>query len=305
MLSVQGLQQRATLLQAVRTFFIDRGYIEVDTPIRLPVLLPEANILPIASDNWFLQPSPELCMKRLLARGCAQLFQICHCFRAGESGRLHHPEFTMLEWYHAGWDYIDLMGECEQLIHGLCVSSAGLSGLLPDGSIQRGDCLVDTTPPWPRLTVAEAFRQYAGAEVLEVLARGCFDEVLVTEVEPQLGRESPVFLYDYPVALGSLARCRRDNPQVAERFELYIAGVELANGFSELVDAREQRQRFSAEIATMRTSGRMASMPELFLADLTRMHETAGIALGLDRLLMLLCGREQLADILPFIYEEL
>lgn len=305
MLSVQGLRQRAALMQAVRAFFIDRGYLEVDTPIRLPVLLPESNILPIASDGWFLQPSPELCMKRLLARGCTQLFQICHCFRGEESGRLHHPEFTMVEWYHTDWDYVDLMGECEQLIRGLCVSLAGLSGLLPDGSIRWGDCLVDTALPWPRLTVAEAFQQYAGADVLEVLARGCFDEVLVTKVEPKLGRERPVFLHDYPVALGSLARCRRDDPQVAERFELYIAGVELANGFSELVDAREQRQRFAAEIETMRASGRMATMPELFLDDLARMNETAGIALGLDRLLMLLCGRERLAEILPFIFEEL
>lgn len=305
MLSVQGLRQRAALLQAVRAFFIDRGYLEVDTPIRLPVLLPESNILPIASDGWFLQPSPELCMKRLLAMGCTQLFQICHCFRAEEYGRLHHPEFTMLEWYHTGWDYTDLMGECEQLIRGLCTSLASFSGLLPDGSIRRGDCEVDTARPWPRLTVAEAFRQYAGADVLEVLASGCFDEVLVAEVEPKLGRDRPVFLHDYPAALGSLARCRRDDPQVAERFELYIAGVELANGFSELVDAQEQRQRFAAEIETMWACGREASMPELFLDDLARMDETAGIALGLDRLLMLMCGRERLTEVLPIIYEEL
>lgn len=305
MLSVQGLRQRAALVQAIRAFFIDRGYLEVDTPIRLPALLPESNILPFAGDGWFLQPSPELCMKRLLAGGCTQLFQICHCFRREESGRLHHPEFTMLEWYHAGWDYVDLMGECEQLIRGLCVSPAGFPGLLPDGSIRWKDCQVNTALPWLRQTVAEAFRQYAGADVLEVLAEGCFDEVLVAEVEPRLGRERPVFLHDYPVALGSLARRRRDAPQVAERFELYIAGVELANGFSELVDAQEQRQRFAAEIAMMRADGQAASMPELFLGDLARMDETAGIAMGLDRLLMLLCGRERLAEILPFIYEEL
>ncbi len=305
MLSVQGLRQRAALLQAVRAFFIDRRYLEVDTPIRLPVLLPESNIVPFAGGSWFLQPSPELCMKRLLARDCTQLFQICHCFREGESGRLHHPEFTMLEWYHAGWDYVDMMAECEQLIRWLCVSSPDYPGLLPDGSIRWGDCRVDTTLPWQRLTVAEAFRQHAGADVLEVLTHGCFDEVLVTEVEPRLGRDRPVFLHDYPVALGSLARCRRDDPQVAERFELYIAGVELANGFSELVDAQEQRQRFTTEIATMRAGGREASMPELFLDDLTRMDETAGIALGLDRLLMLLAGRERIAEVLPFIFEEL
>ena len=304
MLSQRGLWRRAGLLQAVRAFFLDRGYLEVDTPILLPGLLPEANILPFVGDGWWLQPSPELCMKRLLARGCPQLFQICHCFRREESGRLHHPEFTMLEWYHSGWDYLALMKECEQLIRRLCLSLLDFPGLEPDGTVRWGDFRVDTTPPWDRLTVAEAFRLHASIEAQEALGRGCFDEVLVGEVEPHLGRKRPVFLYDYPVQLGSLARRRRDHPQVAERFELYLAGVELANGFSELADPQEQRQRFAAEIKQIRASGRQAAMPERFLNDLALMGETAGIALGLDRLLMLLLGKPCLADALPFIFEE-
>lgn len=305
MLDVHGLQQRSALLQAVRSFFRERGCLEVDTPIRLPVLLPEVNILPFASDGWFLQPSPELCMKRLLARGCTDIFQICHCFRREERGRLHQPEFTMLEWYRTGWDYTDLMQECEELVNVLAAAVPDLPGVPPGPAIRRGGCLVDLAPPWERLTVAEAFRRYAGIEARDALAAGDFDEVLVTLVEPHLGCERPVFLSDYPVELGSLARKSAADPGVAERFELYIAGIEIANGFSELVDPAEQRHRFSGEITAIRARGDTAAMPERFLADLERLEPTAGIALGLDRLCMLLLGRATLSDALPFSCEEL
>src|SRR5665647_1336306 len=305
MLTAQGLQQRSDLLQAIRSFFIERAYLEVDTPIRLPVLLPESNLVPFASENWLLQTSPELCMKRLLARGCTQIFQICHCFRKEEAGRVHQPEFTMLEWYHNGWDYFDLMLECEALISSLCRILPQMPGLDLEGQLCWGGGRVSLTAPWDRLTVAEAFRRHAGVDVGEVLANGTFDEVLVTEVEPHLGQDRPVFLYDYPVELGSLARRNSKNPQVAERFELYIAGLELANGFSELVDPQEQRYRFSLEIERLRAAGKDAAMPEKFLTDLASVGATAGIALGLDRLFMLLMGSTCIAAIMPFISEEL
>ena len=178
MLDVHGLQQRSALLQAVRSFFIERNCLEVDTPIRLPTLLPEANILPFPSDGWFLQPSPELCMKRLLARGCTDIFQICHCFRREESGRLHQPEFTMLEWYRTGWDYTDLMQECEELVNVLAAAVPDLPGVPPGPAIRRGGCLVDLAPPWERLTVAEAFRRYAGVEARDTLAAGDFIKII-------------------------------------------------------------------------------------------------------------------------------
>jgi lysyl-tRNA synthetase class 2 len=305
MLSVQGLQQRSDLLQAIRAFFIERAYIEVDTPLRLPVLIPESNLIPFASENWFLQTSPELCMKRLLARGCTQIFQICHCFRKEEVGRFHQSEFAMLEWYHKGWNYFDLMQECEDLVVALCQCLPGMPTLNADGMLNWGGELISLAPPWDRLSVAEAFQRYANAEINEVLAKGTFDEVLVTAVEPYLGRKRPVFLYDYPVELGSLARCNQENNQVAERFELYIAGVELANGFSELVDPQEQRRRFTNEIKMLQHAGRKAVMPEKFLADLSYVGETAGIALGLDRLFMLLMGGVSIAAAIPFIFEEL
>ncbi len=305
MLSVHGLQQRSDLLQAIRSFFIERAYIEVDTPHRLPVLIPESNLIPFTSESWFLQTSPELCMKRLLARGCTQIFQICHCFRKEENGRFHQSEFSMLEWYHKDWNYFDLMQECEDLVVALCQRFPGMLPLDADGMLNWAGERISLAPPWDRLSVAEAFQRYAETELDEVLAKGSFDEVLVTAVEPHLGRSRPVFLYDYPIELGSLARCSQKNNRVAERFELYIGGVELANGFSELVDPQEQRRRFRHEIKTLRSEGREAVMPEKFLADLSKVGETAGIALGLDRLFMLLMGGIDIAAAIPFIFEEL
>jgi len=303
MLTPQGLRQRSNLLQAIRSFFLQRAYIEVDTPLRLPVLLPEANLIPFASEECFLQTSPELCMKRLLARGCSQIFQICHCFRKEEHGRLHQSEFTMLEWYHKGWDYFDLMGECEQLVAFLASRAADVATAMEGEHLCWRESRISMALPWDRLTVAAAFERYAGVDVHETLEQGTFDEVLVTAVEPHLGKDRPVFLHDYPVVLGSLARRSPTNPGVAERFELYVAGIELANGFSELVDPEEQRQRFNQEVDSIRAQGRDAAIPEKFLADLPLLGETAGIALGVDRLCMLLLGRDTLTP--AIIFEEL
>ncbi|MHB8788936.1 MAG: EF-P lysine aminoacylase EpmA [Desulfobulbaceae bacterium] len=299
MISPHRLQQRADLLQAVRSFFRSRGYIEVDTPIRLPVILPETHIKPFSAEGWFLQTSPEQCMKRLLAQGCRQLFQICHCFRKEEVGRLHQSEFTLLEWYHVGWEYGELMAECEEFIRALASAGQGLAGASGDDGLRRGERTVSLAGPWERLTVQEAFRRYAGLDAHDALRQDRFDELLVTEIEPHLGWDRPVFLYDYPAELASLARRRPDDPTVAERFELYIAGIELANGFSELIDPKEQRLRFAEAIRMSQASGNVyAAMPERFLADLGNLDETAGVALGLDRLLMLLLGCASVAEVI-------
>ncbi|MBM9537242.1 EF-P lysine aminoacylase EpmA [Desulfobulbus alkaliphilus] len=305
MLTANGLRQRSEVLQAIRAFFFANGYIEVDTPVRLPVLLPESHLIPFTGHGWFLQTSPELCMKRLLARGCTRIFQICHCFRQEESGRLHQPEFNMLEWYQRGENYEYLMGQCEALLCHLHRTLPHLPGFASPGFLCWNNCRISLTPPWERLTVAEAFRRYADVEVDWALARGLFDEILVTRIEGHLGRDRPVFLCDYPIELGSLARGCRDNPTVAERFELYVAGVELANGFSELVDVEEQRQRFAGEIEKLRMEGREAVMPEAFMADLEKIGAAAGIALGLDRLVMLLLRSPSISEAIPFIFEEL
>ncbi|MDW7772321.1 MAG: EF-P lysine aminoacylase EpmA [Desulfobulbaceae bacterium] len=295
MLSPGRLQQRSRLLQAVRSFFYARDYLEVDTPLRLPVFIPESHIIPFSSEGWFLQTSPEICMKRLLAAGSTALFQISHCFRKEESGRLHQSEFTLLEWYRSEWNYFELMDECEELIRyiaGAGLDFPGLAGL----SLQREGREISLAPSWDRFTVDAVFRKYGGMPAREAVRAGTFDELLVTRVEPHLGWERPAFVYDYPVELGSLAREKDGNGTVAERFELYIAGIELVNGFSELVDPGEQRKRFAGEIAKIQGAGRNAAMPEKFLQDLGLMQDTAGAALGFDRLFMLLLGRENIAE---------
>ena len=190
MLTPAGLRQRSNLLQAIRTFFIEQDYVEVDTPLRLPVLIPESNLVPFTSEDCFLHTSPELCMKRLLARGCTRIFQICHCFRKEEHGRLHQTEFTMLEWYHKGWDYHDLMRQCEELISVLVRRFSDLPGIMSAQKLCWRDSEITMTPPWDRLTVTEAFRRHANKEVRDVLRAGSFDEILVAEIEPQIGRAS-------------------------------------------------------------------------------------------------------------------
>ncbi|MFP7753652.1 EF-P lysine aminoacylase EpmA [Thermodesulfobacteriota bacterium B35] len=297
MLPPRRLQQRSRLLQAVRSFFLSRQYLEVDTPVLLSELIPESQIVPYRCEERFLQTSPELCMKLLLARGCPRLFQICHCFRKGEAGRYHRSEFTMLEWYHAGWGYGELMAEVEELVQALA-REGDFPALDDGGGLRRQGRQVDLQSPWERLTVDEAFRRYAGIPARAALADDRFDELLVTRVEPHLGWQRPVFLCDYPVELGSLARRKAEDPQLAERFELYIAGIELANGFSELTDPAEQEERFAGEIRAIRAAGRPAAMPHRFLDTLAAMPETAGIALGFDRLLMLLSGADRIAEVL-------
>ncbi len=305
MLSLSRLQQRSCLLQAVRSFFLARSYLEVDTPVRLPVLIPEAEIIPIQSEDWFLQTSPELCMKRLLARGCTRLFQICRCFRKGEKGHLHQEEFSLLEWYQVGWSYLELMAECEEMIQCIASRMAETDGAGEQAAFFRSGKKISLVAPWQRLTVEEAFERYAGMSAVEAVDRGLFDELLVEKVEPNLGWQRPVFLYDYPVALASLARTRSDNPEVAERFELYIGGLELANGFSELTDPEMQRRRFTVELDKISVAGRRQAMPEKFIQSLADLPDCAGIALGLDRLLMLCVGAQSIAEVVSFGDQEL
>ncbi|MFH1019902.1 MAG: EF-P lysine aminoacylase EpmA [Pseudomonadota bacterium] len=298
MIPLHGLQLRAVLIQALRTFFIDRGYLEVETPIRIPAPAPEAHIVPLTSEGWFLQTSPELCMKRLLAAGIPKIFQICKCFRKGERGDRHLPEFTMLEWYAAQSDYRDLMADCEALLRYLAAA------IDTGGALEWQGRRIELGPEWERISVAEAFRRYAPCTVEEALAQDKFDELLVEYVEPHLGLATPTFLCDYPAALGALARLSPSDPTVAERFELYVAGLELANGFSELVDPVEQRSRFLVEQEAIRLQGRdPGPIPEPFLAELAEMPQAAGIALGVDRLVMLFARVDNIDQVVAFTPE--
>lgn len=301
MLDLQGLHIRAALFRAVRDFFAKRDFLEVDTPIRQPVIIPEANIVPIDAEGQYLHTSPELCMKRLLAAGCSRIFQICPCFRKNELGRNHLEEFTMLEWYRTGADYRQLMVDCEELLRYAIVSvTKETSQLFGAG---RGSATIRSilTAPAEKLTVTAAFSRYSPVPLDQALREGRFDELLVECIEPNLGQKGPLFLTDYPRELASLAKVNSARPSVAERFELYVLGVELANGFTELTDPHEQRQRFVAEIEAIRNSqGRNCSMPERFLDDLPRLESAAGIAFGLDRLLMQIMEKKSISEAVSF-----
>lgn len=294
MLDVKRLQLRAAFFQAVRSFFDGQRFLEVDTPIRQPLVIPEQNISHIPSSDHFLQSSPELYMKRLLAGGCEQIYQICRCFRHGERGRLHLEEFVMLEWYRRDADYKDLMRDCEALIQFLHTA-------LPDHHFPFA-----AAQACEYLTVEEAFARYSSMSVQKALAQDLFDQLLVEDIEPYLGKNCPTFLYDYPLELASLARQKEEQPEVAERFELYVSGVELANGFSELTDPEIQRSRFKEEYAKMGTlQNSQAKMPEKFLVSLAQLDQAAGIAVGLDRLFMLFLGEDRLDTVISFVPGEL
>jgi lysyl-tRNA synthetase class 2 len=295
-----ALVARARIIAEIRRFFCEEGYLEVETPLRIPAPAPESFIDPLPSADWFLQTSPEICMKRLLAAGYGRIFQICHCWRAGERGRLHLPEFTMLEWYRTETGYFGLMDECEALI-----SSVTAAIGLKERVVCQGR-KVSLQSPWERITVSEAFARYAPYSMVEALRRDLFNEIMVHDIEPNLGNTGPVFIHDYPASLGALARLKPDEPSVAERFELYIGGVELANAFTELTDSAEQRSRFLLEQETRLSLGKTVSpMPERFLEELTRMPPAAGIALGLDRLVLLLLQASSIDEVVAFTPEEL
>lgn len=296
----KALQQRARLIQAMRSFFIERGYLEVETPHRIPAPAPESCIDAVASGRWFLHTSPELCMKRMLAAGYEKIFQICRCWRDGERGSQHVPEFTLLEWYRSESDYQALMEECEALIQTLA-STMGLDQKI----IFRGQ-EIDLSVPWERISAKEALRSYSKISMEEAIERNLFDEIMVEEIEPKLGIRKPTFIYDYPSQRAALARMKQEDRTVAERFELYIGGLELANAFSELIDPEEQRKRFDQENSIRRSLGRAVyPVPEKFLTEMDGMKPSAGIALGVDRLVMVFVDAETIADVVAFTPEEL
>jgi lysyl-tRNA synthetase class 2 len=295
-----ALWLRARMIQALRQFFHKRDYLEVETPVRIPAPAPEEHIDAPTSGDWFLQTSPELCMKRLVAVGYSRIFQISRCFREAERGRLHLPEFTLLEWYRQGVGYRDLMAECEDLI------------LHVAGALGKGDALifrgkrVSLQKPWPRISVQEAFARHATLSLPEALEEACFDEIMACEIEPRLGIDRPTFLFDYPIALGALARAKDVDPGLAERFELYLGGLELANAFSELTDEAEQRRRFEKARQFRLVAGkREYPLPEPFLKALREMPDAAGIALGVDRLAMLLTDAATIDEVVAFTPEML
>ena len=304
--------ERARMLAAIRGFFAARGVLEVETPIlsRYAVTDPALSSLCLsgdgASSTLYLQTSPEFPMKRLLAAGLGPIYQVCKVFRADERGRRHHPEFTLMEWYRPGFSMHALMEEVAELVR--TILARPLLDAEHIGYRELFRCRLDVDP-WQ--TSPEALRARAkrlgisGAEALALDLDGWLDLLLSHCLEQDLGRGRMTFIYDYPPSQAALARVRGGPVPAAERFELYLEGMELANGFHELTDAAEQRRRFDQDVQTRGECG-LPQVPmdrELLAALAAGMPDTAGVALGLDRLLMIEVGAEHIDQVLAFPIE--
>ncbi|MGA1795359.1 MAG: EF-P lysine aminoacylase EpmA [bacterium] len=288
------LLSRDRIYRGIRHFFHSRGYVEVETPLLVPCpgIDPHIDAIP-AEGDLYLATSPELHMKRLVGMGMPRIFQITRAFRRGEQGGLHNPEFSILEWYHAGEDYHYLMTEVEDLVRHL-VEDLDAQGI-------RGICL--KPPPFPCLAVDWLFEQYAGWTPSVQWDEDRFFLDLVEKVEPRLSAEPAVIIHDFPAPLASLARCKPDAPHLCERFELYMNGLEIANAFSELTDPREQRERFQAAQERRRDMGKEVYPIDrkfLLLLEQGLLPPCCGIALGLDRLAMALVGARGIEEVMAF-----
>ena len=311
--SLETIKLRARMLAYIREFFAVHEVLEVETPALSGAATTDPNLQSIECQyrgpnprRLYLHTSPEFAMKRLLAAGSGSIYQICKVFRDGEAGRLHNPEFTMVEWYRVGLNHYALMDEVAALVHG------ALEGRAPSGPTQK-------------LSYREAFEQFLGLDphsasvaALANCARALglsvpasmpddntdpwCDLLLTHAIEPRLGRGQLTFIYDYPASQAALARLRPGNPPVAERFELYMDGIEIANGFHELSDAVEQRARFERDNAR-RLERRESAQPmdERLLAALAHgLPDCSGVALGFDRLMMLATETQSVGNVLAF-----
>ena len=335
--SVAMLTLRSRVLQAVREFFNARGFCEVETPILSHDVILDAFLDPFttrwhpdatspeAAGDLFLQTSPEFGMKRLLAAGAPAIYQIARVFRNGELGRLHNPEFTMVEWYRSGDTHREQMEVAEDLVRTVFGAVPGSQGRGPTAQAVTS---ILAGKRFERITYDEAFERYAGARVLKLgvpglrdlaAARGIvappdFDaadrdqwlNLLLAElVEPHLGAEGPQFVEDYPASQAALARVRNEFPPVAERFELYIAGVEVCNGYHELTDGDALRARMQEQAAARARQGyRPLPWNERLPAAMEwGLPACAGVALGFDRLLMLATGAESIREVIAFPFD--
>jgi lysyl-tRNA synthetase class 2 len=307
------LRQRAAILAALRAFFAARDVLEVETPALSPAGVCDpalesvtAHVGSLGRKPHYLQTSPELAMKRLLAAGSGDIYQICRVFRDDELGRWHQPEFTLLEWYRVGWNELDLMTEVEALI-GAALAAARRTAPAPSARVRYADAVTAALgigPDAPTVELAAALTR-RGIDVPEGLGHDAtLDLAMSTVVLASFAPATFTFVYDYPASQAALARLKPGNPPVAARFEVFGGGIELANGFHELTDAAEQRRRFAMELDARRRAGRhVPPLDEEFLAALEAgLPNCAGVALGLDRLVALATGQSDVASAVSFAH---
>ncbi|MCF6175648.1 MAG: EF-P lysine aminoacylase GenX [Victivallaceae bacterium] len=287
------LTSRAGLLRSLRSFFDNHGFIEVNTPTVISAPAPEEFIEAPQTGDKFLRTSPELEMKCLLAAGYEKIYQIGSCFRAGEYGKRHRPEFTMLEWYETKADYNQLLdftaAMLKTAVHELCGST----------KINYSSHCIDFSLTPETITVNDAYKKFAGISVEQAIEQNIFDEIMVDQIEPNLGLDRMTFLKDYPADRAALAKLNESNGHCyAERWELYLGGLEIANAYSELTDIDEQHQRFTTA-ARQRQKNGLSPYPEandFFAAMEHGLPESSGCALGIDRLLMAITDADDIAQ---------
>ncbi len=316
--STGALKLRATLLARIRAFFTQRNVLEVDTPALSVAGATDPALhsfraethgpAPAGGSSLYLQTSPEFPMKRLLAAGAGSIYQLCKVFRDGEAGRYHNPEFTLLEWYRTGYDHFDLMDEVEVLLREVLADVAPIASVdhwtYRDLFLEAAgvDPLTDSVAALEAALLCRGISPPAG---LAADDRDAWLDLLLTHVvEPAMG-QGLVFIRDYPASQSALARLRPGNPPVAARFETYLDGVELANGFYELADAGEQRSRFERDNVRRERQGEaVVDVDERLLAAMTvGLPDCAGVALGVDRLVMAAGRYDHIADVIAFPME--
>lgn len=292
----ETLRLRADILDRIRAFFKARNVLEVETPLLSPFTVTDRYIESFSAGDGFLQTSPEYAMKRLLAADSGPIFQICKAFRQEESGRQHNPEFTLLEWYRPGFTHHDLMDEMNELL--INVGNFKSAERLSYQNLFMQFCELD-----PLTCNDDDIKNQLKNINTHALNRDtCLQLLLSEKIEPHLGKEAPTFIYDFPASQAALAKIRHDNPPVAERFEVFIDGKEIANGFHELTDANEQQQRFEADQAYRQAHHKaVPDIDEYLIAAIhSGLPDCAGVALGIDRLIMCIANKSAIDEVIAF-----
>ncbi len=305
--SLEAIRRRAGLLAEIRCYFAEQGVLEVETPLLSPSVAPDPQIdffaLQYRNQACYLQTSPEFAMKRLLAAGSGSIYQICKAFRKGEKGRLHNPEFTLLEWYRVGFDLPQLMNDVAKLLRRLLGATVELVEFLHYPQIFRQEVGVEWDAPIEEFSaLAETLGLAEGTDLCGNDRILWLDFLFSHVVQPRLPSDRLVFVDDYPASLAALARLKPENKKLAERFEVFFNSLELANGYRELTDPYQQRQRFLADLETRRRWNLpVPPLDELFLEALeSGLPECSGVAVGLDRVLMLALGKNSIREVMAF-----